>query len=333
MLGTSALKAKVLGKLLPVKTLACLFIAMIYFIVISSYTITIMEPGMRRKTLLLLAVVQIIALFFFCSTENPLSPPYIRTGQEALLIVVENNNLLDSSMSTGYTYYQKEMKTIFADVFEIKPDDIPDSLSLDEVIDQFGEDWQIRALTEAAQPFYTKIVVLTDEAATGRAVLDSLTTMCTSGYTVDMILNLHGSLNFFSGETSILFADSSYNLDAFTNSIKNRSACPRTLYQTCCYGSSMIEAWERAGITAVNGASDANSLVMFSPIYFLQNWTGGMTFSQAVQTAFNEEYRKIESYSKMLEEITMLLDEELLAGSLQETGGTNKMLLWRNFEQ
>ncbi len=58
-----------------------------------------------------------------------------------------------------------------------------------------------------------------------------------------------------------------------------------------------------------------------------------MTFSQAVQKAFNEEYRKIESYSKILEEITMLLDEELLAGSLQKTGGTNTMLLWRNFKQ
>ena len=186
-------------------------------------------------------------------------------------------------------------------------------------------------MTEAAQPFYTKIVALTDEVATGNAVIDSLTTMCTSGYTVDMIFNLHGGLNFFSGEASILFADGSYNLNAFIGSIKSRSACPRALYQTCCYGSSMIEAWERLGITAVNGASDANSLVMFSPIYFLQNWTGAMTFSQAVQTAFNQEYTKIESYSKILEEITMLLDEELLAGSIQETGGTDTMLLWRNF--
>src|SRR5690554_970278 len=285
-----------------------------------------------KQYLLILATVQIVTLFFGCSKENPLSPSYTKTGQEALLIVVENNNLLDPSMETGYTYYQKEMKTIFADVFEIQPDDIPDCLSLDEVIDQFGEDWQIRALTEAAQPFYTKIVALTDEAATGKAVLDSLTTMCTSGYTVDMIFNLHGGLNFFSGETSILFADSSYDLDAFTDSIKSRSACPRALYQTCCYGSSMIEAWERLGITAVNGSFDENSLVMFSPIYFLQNWTGAMTFSQAVQTAFNQEYRKIESYSNVLEEITMLLDEELLAGSIQETGGTDTMLLWRSFE-
>ena len=72
---------------------------------------------MKQKSLLMLAAVQIVALFFFCSKENPVSPPYTRTGQEALLIVVENNNLLDSSMSIGYTFYQKEMKTIFADVF------------------------------------------------------------------------------------------------------------------------------------------------------------------------------------------------------------------------
>lgn len=84
-----------------------------------------------KQYLLILATVQIVTLFFGCSKENPLSPSYTKTGQEALLIVVENNNLLDPSMETGYTYYQKEMKTIFADVFEIKPDDIPDSLSLD----------------------------------------------------------------------------------------------------------------------------------------------------------------------------------------------------------
>lgn len=287
---------------------------------------------MKRISFSTLATALVFAFLSGCGKENPVSPPYTKTGQEALLIVVENNNLLDSLMSTGYTLFQTEMRTIFADVFEMSPDDIPDNLSLDEVIDQYGEDWQIGELIETAQPFYTKIVSLTDDDATGKAVLDSLTMLCRSGYTVDMIFNLHGGWNLFSGETSILFADSSYNLDAFTDSIKSRSACPRALYQTCCYGSFMIEAWERLGITAVNGASDANSLVMFSPIYFLQNWTGAMTFSQAVQTAFNQEYRKIESYSKVLEEITMLLDEELLAGSIQETGGTDTMLLWRNFE-
>lgn len=288
---------------------------------------------MKRISFSTLATALVFAFLSGCGKENPVSPPYTKTGQEALLIVVENNNLLDSLMSTGYTLFQTEMRTIFADVFEMSPDDIPDNLSLDEVIDQYGEDWQIGELIETAQPFYTKIVSLTDDDATGKAVLDSLTMLCRSGYTVDMIFNLHGGFNFFGGGASVLFADQSYNLDAFVDSIKNRSVCPRALYQTCCYGSSMIEAWERAGITAVNGASDLNTFVMFSPIYFLQNWTGGMRFSQAVQTAFDQEYKKIGSYSNVLEEITMLLSEDAVAGSRQEIGGKDTLLLWKSSEQ
>lgn len=284
---------------------------------------------MRRNEFSILTTVLIATLFFGCSKENPVSPSYTMTGREALLIVVENNNSLDSLMSFGYSYFHSEIKTILADVFKMNPDDIPDDLSLEEVIDQFGEDWQISELIETAKPFYSKIVTLTDNGATAMAVLDSLTMLCRNGYTVDMIFNLHGGLEIFGGATSIWFADQSCDLTDFVDSIINRSVCPRALYQTCCYGSYMIETWERAGITAVNGAKELNTFAMLSPIYFLRNWTGGMSLSQAVQTAFDQEYNKINSYSKVIEEITLLLSEDALEGSRQETGGTDTMLLWR----
>lgn len=284
---------------------------------------------MRRNEFSILTTVLIATLFFGCSKENPVSPSYTKTGREALLIVVENNNSLDSLMSFGYSYFHSEIKTILADVFKMNPDDIPDDLSLEEVIDQFGEDWQISELIETAKPFYSKIVTLTDNGATAMAVLDSLTMLCRNGYTVDMIFNLHGGLEIFGGATSIWFADQSCDLTDFVDSIINRSVCPRALYQTCCYGSYMIETWERAGITAVNGAKELNTFAMLSPIYFLRNWTGGMSLSQAVQTAFDQEYNKINSYSKVIEEITLLLSEDALEGSRQETGGTDTMLLWR----
>jgi hypothetical protein len=50
----------------------------------------------------MLGSVLAVALFFGCNKENPVSPPHAKTGNEALLIVVENNNLLDSLLSTGY---------------------------------------------------------------------------------------------------------------------------------------------------------------------------------------------------------------------------------------
>ncbi|HEX2955192.1 MAG TPA: hypothetical protein VHO70_00065 [Chitinispirillaceae bacterium] len=47
-----------------------------------------------------------------------------------------------------------------------------------------------------------------------------------------------------------------------------------------------------------------------SRIGILKNkFIGLMLFRKAVQTAFHEEYRKIESYRKILDEITLLLDE------------------------
>lgn len=287
---------------------------------------------MRRKSFSILTMVLVTTLFFGCNKENPASPSYTKTGQEALLIVIENNNSIDAMLSSAYEFFHTEIKTILSDVFKMSPQDIPDDLSLDEVIDQFGEYWQIDELTKTAQPFYSKIVSLTDDAATGIAVLDSLTMLCRSGYTVDMIFNLHGGLSIFNGGTSVWFSDQSYNLNAFVDSIKSRSACPRALYQTCCYGSYMIETWVRAGITAVNGASELNTFSMFSPIYFLQNWTGGMGFSQAVQTAFDQEYKKIGSYSNVLEEITMLLSEDAVEGSRQEIGGKDTLLLWKSSE-
>lgn len=287
---------------------------------------------MRQKSFSIILTVLALALFSGCNKENPASPSYTKTGQEALLIVVENNNSIDPLMSTGYTYFHSEIKTILSDVFQIRPQDIPDNLSLDEVIDEFGEDWQIGELIETAKPFYSKTVSLTDNDATVMAVLDSLTMLCRNGYTVDMIFNLHGGLNIFNGGTSVWFSDQSYNLDAFVDSLIRRSVCPRALYQTCCYGSYMIESWERAGITAVNGASELNTFSMFSPIYFLRNWTEGMSFSQAVQTAFDQEYKKIGSYSNVLEEITELLSDENLEGSTQEIGGSDTLLLWRSIE-
>ncbi len=287
---------------------------------------------MGQKSFLILVNVLVFSVIFGCNNENPASPSYTKTGREALLIVVENNNSIDPLMSSGYTYFHTEIKNILADVFEIRPQDIPDSLTLDEVIDQFGEDWQIDELTKTAQPFYSKIVSLTDNGATAMVVLDSLTMLCKSGYTVDMIFNLHGGLSIFNGEASVWFSDQSCNLNAFVDSIEKRSVCPRSLYQTCCYGSHMIETWERAGITAVNGANELNSFAMFSPIFFLRNWIQGMSYSQAVHTAFDQEYDKINSYSKVLEEITQLLSEEALAGSKQETGGKDTLLLWKSSE-
>jgi len=286
---------------------------------------------MGRRLAVIVIVFAIVLELAGCGKNNPVSGNngYNKTGKEALLIVVENNDLLDSMMESGYSQFHAQIKSILEDVFELSKNTIPDSLLLTQIVDQFGEDWQIRKLETAAQPYYSKIVSLTDARATGKAVLDSLSQMSKSGFTIDMIFNLHGGVDFFTGVKSIYFSDRSYNVSAFADSIKARSIPLRSLYQTCCYGSSMIPAWEKTGIVAVNGASDLNSFAMFSPIYFLSNWTSGMTYHEAVEAAFNGELEKLKSYQSMLPIITLLLSPDVIAGSTQEFGGTDTLLLWK----
>ncbi len=145
-----------------------------------------------------------------------------------------------------------------------------------------------------------------------------------------MIINLHGGLNFLTGKTSIYFADGSYGADALADSIRNRAVSPRALYATCCYGSYMIPAWEKTGITAVNGAAGTNTYVMFSPIYFLENWTKGMTYAEAEEASFNEEIEKIGSYQKTLSAVSELLTDDVKEESVRQIGGKNTSILWRN---
>jgi hypothetical protein len=281
---------------------------------------------MGKKIVSIVIAFAIVFALAGCGKDNPVSV-YKKNGNEALLIVVENNDLLDSMMETGYGLFHAQIKSILADVFEMDKNNIPDTMSLTQIVDQFGEDWQIRKLVSAAQPYFSKIVSLTDAKATSKAVLDSLSEMSRNGFVIDMIFNLHGGVNW--GVKSIYFYDGSYDVDAFADSIKTRSISVRSLYQTCCYGSSMIPAWEKTGIVAVNGASDLNSFAMFSPIYFLNNWTGGMTYHDAVLAAFNGEIEKLKSYQSILPIITSLLTPDVIAGSTQEFGGTDSLWLWK----
>ncbi len=284
---------------------------------------------MVKKTVYFLLFITIGMELAGCGKDNPASV-YEKTGKEALLIVVENNNLLESMLEAGYIVYHDQVKSILADVFEVKKNDIADSLPLTEVVDKFGEDWQIRKVTSAAQPYYSRIISLTDAAATHKAVLDSLSDMGRSGFIVDMIINLHGGENWLTGVSTVYFSDGTYDISAFCDSVKTRSIPLRALYQTCCYGASMIPSWEKTGITAVNGASDLNYFVMFSPIYFLTNWTSGMTYGSAVRAAFNAEIEKIKSYQSVLPAISALMTEDVMKGSAQELGGTDSLLLWTN---
>jgi hypothetical protein len=260
-----------------------------------------------------------------CSDDNP-SSPYTKSGREALVIVVEDNKFFATSQEEEEMFapYRDQWVSILADVFEIDVHDM-DGMTLVEVIDVYGEDWMITELEKTATPYYSKIVALTDDTATSRNILDTLQSLSNEGFVIDMIFGLHGHVN------RVCFAGDCESIQGITTQIASNNIPIRALYQTCCYGSSTIDNWERIGIIAVSGAKGSNRFGAFSPIYFLQHWTRGMTFEAAVEAAFHDEHKKLKSYQAQSPLVEVFLTENDLDASTQRVGGQNTSLLWQDF--
>jgi hypothetical protein len=272
-------------------------------------------------------IIVVLVLFVCagCHDNSPSSPSaYVKNGREALIIVVENNNSLTPITQTAFELYKDKLLRIFSETFGVPEEDMQ-GMPLSEIIDEYGEAWMVRELEAAATPYYTKVVTLTDSTATSQNVLDTIKTLATEGFILDIMFVLHGS------RSRVWFADSTVNIANFTEDIASEHVSVRALYQTCCYGSFMIDEWEQIGIIAVNGAKGLNSLSMFSPIYFLQKWTSGMTFKNAVESAYQDEITKLKSYNTEIPVIDFILTDQVLDESSHTFGGQNSSLLWREF--
>ena len=242
-------------------------------------------------------------------------------GNPALVIVIENNQMYDPALEVGFHLFHSTVLELLGEVFGVSAADLND-LTLAEIIDEYGEDWQINELEKIAEPFYDKIVILTDSLATGANFLNVLNRLAKTGNDIDIIFNLHGS------STSVSFADRSYNIDELVKSIKRQNTRIRSLYQTCCYGSDMIDDWEQAGVFCVNGAVGENSLYLFSPAFFLSVWLSGETFEKAVQAAYNMEVDKLESYQSQAPLMQYFLTDKKKKESRQVVGGRDREMLW-----
>ncbi|MBD3391841.1 MAG: hypothetical protein GF418_07275 [Chitinivibrionales bacterium] len=264
-------------------------------------------------------MLAVLALCAQCDKGSPLSGGSSLKNQ-ALVVVIENNDYLGEDMETGFMFFRDEVSTVLAEIFGIAVSDM-DGMTLTKIIDVYGEDWQINEIRTRAAPYYARIVSLTDDAATGSAVLDTLDYLSGCGYIIDMVFNLHGNT------TGVSFADSHYDISAFTDSLNWNGVRLRALYQTCCYGRHMIDEWESCGISAVNGAHEINGLAMFSPVFFVEHWAAGATFGGAVSRAFQDEIDTLESYGDVLP-VDALLSDEVRAGSAQHVGGSDTALAW-----
>ncbi len=275
---------------------------------------------------LIFAILPLVMLFA-CSDPNEPVDKYISGQPAALLIVVENNDGLEGGMyEYGFQMYKDELLDIFADMFEVDRSQM-EGKSLNKIIEEYGEEWQIRAITEAGEGFYDRVVSLTDETATRDGFIDAVLELSDQGFIVDAVFCLHG------GHGTISFSDGSCGISGVADELRAGHAKLRSIYQTNCHAYSSMAIWASAGVIALNGASGTNNITMFSPSYFVESWTGGKRFNLAVADAYNREVEKIKSYSSILPVMEYILTEENLAGSFQHTGGHDDQIFWDDFPE
>ena len=265
-------------------------------------------------------------LLFSCrnNSSNPANTPllYQDSGSKALVIVVENKNLLDMVNEQTYELFKADILPIFSDMFTV-PQDSMQNLTLAEIIDKYGEQWQLNQIADSAKG-YDRIVKLNKQTATVQCLLDSLKMLGSEGYTIDMVFNLHGSM------TTILFNDKEIDIGTLTQSIKDNGIRIRALYQTTCYAKYMLPFWNNIGVFAVNGAADNNQIVLFSSAYFVSQWISGKTFEDAVYSAYNMEIATLRSYNDRIPIDTYILTPQVLANSRQYVSGRDQKILWKN---
>lgn len=251
---------------------------------------------------------------------------FTESGDAGLIIVVETKFLQSAYTEIMFQVYKEEVLEILSDMLGVEKSKM-ENMTLSEIIEEFGEEWQIEEIKKTADKYYKEVVVLTDSSATGNNFLDNIKQLSDKGLYIDVIFSLHGS------EHSVAFSEQSWLISNITNFIKDNGYHVRALYQTCCYGYYHFDEWETAGICAINGSKGANGINIFSPVYFIEEWTSGKAFNDAVKSAFDREIEKLKTYNDILPIEEFFLGEQTLNDSKQYTGGLYNSLLWNKFPE
>jgi len=285
-----------------------------------------------QKLMLIIAITKKYFFFLFLSllmmiscndnSDNTIDVKYTNEGKTSIVILVETLQVLGYETLSGFELYRNEIIPIFSELFEVPESELI-GLSLNEIVDKYGEEWQIKEIVEVAKRKYDKIITLTDSMALANNFIDSITNLSNNGYYIDVIFSLHGS------SKSVRFFDKSVDIAELTQTSKNIKV--RAIYQTCCNAKDMIDDWEKIGVLAVNGAIGSNGISLFSPQYFLEEWTGGKTFEESVSVAFNKDIEKVKSYNTTVPVMQYLLTDETIKNSRQFVGGLDKNIHWDNF--
>ncbi len=233
----------------------------------------------------------------------------------ALVLVVDSKGgIANDQLDYLYNHSKTTLLPIMADLFGVE-ESVLQGLSFNQIVDLYGEPWQIDEIERLARPVYDRVMILNDEAVNFPGFCDSLLWLRDRDYVIDLMFVLH---------EGAIGADYE-SLAAF---IANNNIRVRSLYQTCCNGHEAIAPLTGIGVRAVSGAVGTNSLTVFSPIYFLRNWIEGDTFAKAVENACDQAIDKFFSYEELRLGMIVFFSSNALEESRQLVGGTRPELLW-----
>lgn len=285
----------------------------------------------QSQTILKLFIFPLFALLILYSCSNdsnsPVDVKFDQSGIKALVIFLENSYIISPDLNDYYPEYKADIDKLLSNIFNVHVEALQ-PLQMDEIVETYGEEWQISQIRSVAETHYDRIVVLTDSTANYSSFIDSLSALSQSFSAIDVVLNTHGT------NRAILFGDLLLGTDVIANDWHNRNIRIRAIYQTCCYGASTISDFENAGIYCVNGSVGENLYSLFSAKLFLEKWCSGATYSSAVQWAYSQE--PIEIQKRIEDNIVAMyyfnFTEEQKDNSRQQVGGKFANLLFNQIK-
>ncbi len=196
-------------------------------------------------------------------------------------------------------------------------------------LDQYNEAWVASCLEEMATPYFDRVEVLTDQEATFGNFKATVERLHAEGYTIDVLLNLHGCgtpqtrNNVNCGDNPLLgfaggpayrdglvtndgapFGHTLQSINSFFNGTSGSldsdgqfvaKAEPgyvrlNSVYMVSCWGANFNQMWIDMGARASNGSEELNFEVLTSPFAFLDQYTRlGLSLDRAASVAFEQE--------------------------------------------
>ena len=124
-------------------------------------------------------------------TNSPVLPEYKDTALIAQIILVENNDgLIGGIYEQGFNTYHQQTLQVLSDIFGVPVAEMQ-NMPLNDIIEKYGEEWQINSIKEAGLAYYDTIITCRNNYCTESNFKTILQDLTRNGYIIDLVFCLH----------------------------------------------------------------------------------------------------------------------------------------------